>query len=99
MNEMAIAYQVEDEDGVTYKMQNVYAVYRTDSKTPYLYLFTRDAARLRVSIYHDGCMSHRDYPTKAEPAILQSLHSCNLLKRVNEITALNVGRVARSVVN
>jgi len=91
--------ETEDEEGVKDKLDEVYPVFHAPGSSPHLYLFTMDAEMLRVSVYFNGEMQHHEYPKRAKSIILQSLNSCNLLRMLNDVAALNAKHAARNQVN
>jgi len=96
---MHIAYEAEDAEGIKYKMQNVYPVFYTDSKTPRLFLLTEEAESFTLSLFFDGKMHTYVYPLKAKEIIERSLQSCNGIKALTELAKLNGARAGRNQVN
>ena len=99
MNEMSIEYEAEDTNGVAYRMEGVYPVFYTDSKTPRLFLLTEEAESFTVSLYFNGEMDTFVYPIRAKKIIERSLQSCNGRKALTELAKLNGARAGRNQVN
>ena len=73
---MQIAYEAEDANDVVYRMEGVYPVFYTDSKTPRLFLLTEEDESLKVSLFFDGGMDTNVYPIRAKETIVKCLESC-----------------------
>ena len=88
MTEMQIAYEAEDANGVVYRMEGVYPIFYTDSKTPRLYLLTEEAESFTLSLFFAGEMHTYAYPLRAKDIIIKSLESCKGLAQFSKLMEL-----------